>query len=164
MKFISLRDRADMGGALMLIVSLFGLIGNVMIDYNWGTGIPSYIATGYALTLGRVVPLMLGFYGVGAGIYFLFFLLSFFILNRSEPRGQNLTQTIGVAGAIIVLFELGLWYFVPYFMDKWVIAAVAGTPLAAFTNWDLLGLGATLLVMTQGLLLVTKSEPKIEIP
>ena len=164
MKFISLRDKVDMGGVLMLIVSLFGLIGNVMIDYNWGTGIPSYIATGYVLTLGRVVPLMIGFDGVEAGVYFLFFLLSFFILNRSEPRGRNLMQTIGVAGAIIVLFELGLWYFVPYFMDKWVIAAVAGTPLGAFTNWDLLGLGAILLIATQGLLPVTKSEPKMGIP
>ncbi|MCL5672974.1 MAG: hypothetical protein JRN68_08560 [Nitrososphaerota archaeon] len=161
---ISFRNKTDIAGVVVMTFALFGFLGNIGIDYNWGTGIPSYIAMGYTLTLGRVIPLVLGFYGVETGLYLLLFLLSFLILNRGESRGRNLLQTIRLAGTVIVLFELGLWYFVPYFMDKWVIAAVAGTPLAAFTNWDLLGLGATLLVMTQGLLLVTKSEPKIEIP
>ncbi|MDG6921362.1 MAG: hypothetical protein JRN59_07525 [Nitrososphaerota archaeon] len=153
-----------MAGAVVLAISLFGFVGNVMIDYNWGTGIPSYIAIGYVLTLGRVIPLSFSLNGVEAGIYYLLFLLSFSILNRSEPPRRNLLHTIGLAGAIIVLFELGLWYFVPYFMDKWVIAATVGTPLAAVTNWNLLGLGAIMLILTQGMLLVTKSGKEMEVP
>jgi hypothetical protein len=79
-------------------------------------------------------------------------LVSFLLLNRGEPLRVIALETTRLASAVVVLFELGLYYFVPYFMDKWVIDAFRNTPLQSFSNIDLLVAGAGLLLVSQVLL------------
>jgi hypothetical protein len=133
--------------------SLFGFLGNVMLDYNWGTNpITNTFAIAYNSSLRWMIPVPTGFYGVAAAGYFALLLLSFVVMNRREAPRKNVLQALNLAGWIIVLFELGLWYFVPYFMDKWVIDALRATPLQAFTNWDFLIVGIGITAVTQTLL------------
>jgi len=92
-------------------------------------------------------------------MYFGLFLASFLILNRKEPLKKNLIQMAGLGSGILVLFEVGLWYFVPYFMDKWAIDAVRDTPSRYLTNSDLLLTGAPIFVVSQLLLAKLRSRP-----
>ena len=153
-----MRDRIhtskfDVVMLVLLTFSLFGLLGNVMLDYNWGNNLlTDSFAFAYSVTLGRFIPFPIGYYGVGALGYFLLVLASFYALNRRESPRRNSLETLSLAGGILVAFELGLWYFVPYFMDKWIIDAVRNTPLQVFTNWDLLIVGAGIVVVSQLLL------------
>lgn len=122
-----------------MTLSLFGFLGNVMIDYNWGTNpVTSSIAVSYWMTLRWMIPFPLGYWGAGAVVYFSLFLFSFAVLNRKELAALNFLETVRLASFILVLFELGVYYFVPDFMDKWVISAVRDTPLGAITNTDVL--------------------------
>lgn len=149
-RFVALHGRVDTFSVILMVFSLFGFLGNVMLDYNWGTNpITNSIAMLYAATLRQIIPLPLGYYGVGAGIYLGLFLLSFLLLNRREPLRVNVLETIRLTSATVILFELGLYYFVPYFMDKWVVEAFRNTPLQSFTNIDLLALAIGVLVSTQ---------------
>ena len=133
-----------------MTVSLFGFLGNVMIDYNWGTNpVANSIAVSYWLTLRWIVPFPLNYWGAGAVIYFGFFLVSFALLNRDEPHLRNILETSRLASVMLVLFELGVYYFVPDFMDKWEVQAFHGTPLAIFTKWDLLAVALLSTVATQ---------------
>ncbi len=153
MKFWSPSDKLDVLGIALMTFSLFGFLGNVMLDYNWGTNfITNSFAVAYSVTLRQIIPFPNGYYGVGAGIYFGLFLFSFLVLNRKEPWKANVLETIRLASAIIALFEIGLYYFVPYFMDKWIIDAFRDTPLQSFTNNDLLAVSVGLLVVSQLLL------------
>ena len=143
-----------------MTISLFGFLGNVMIDYNWGTvPIVNSIAIFYAMTLMRLIPFPLNYWGLGAVVYFILFLLSFIVLNRNEGPTRNLLETIRLASIILVLFELGVFYFVPGWMDKWVIQALHGTPMDAFTNWDLLGVGLVSTIASHLVLTRIKSPP-----
>jgi len=145
----------DIGSAGVMIFSLFGFLGNVMLDYNWGTNpITNAFANTYTLTLRQLVPFPIGYYGIGAAIYLGLFLLSFIILNRRASLVSNLLETIRVASAVVIFFELGLYYFVPYWMDYWVIGAFSEGPLQYFTNWDLLGIGIACLALSQALLMI----------
>ena len=153
MRFVSLRNGVDVAAVVLMVISLYGFLGNVMLDYNWGTNlITSSFAVAYVDTLQRVIPFPIGYYGVGAGIYFAFFLFSFAVLNRGESLRTNALETVRLASAVIVLFELGLYYFVPYFMNVWVIDASRDTPLRYFTNIDLLVLALVILLFSQVLL------------
>ena len=139
MKFVSFRDRVNLAAIGLMLASLFGFLGNVMIDYNWGGNlVTNSIAVAYWMTLRWMIPFPLNYWGLVAVVYFALFLLSFAILNRKERPTRNLLDTVRLASIILILFELGVFYFVPGFMDKWVIQAVDDTSLAAFTNWDLL--------------------------
>ena len=139
LKFVAIKDRINLAAIAVMVVSLFGFLGNVMIDYNWGGNlVTNSIAVAYWMTLRWMIPLPLNYWGLGAVVYFVLFLFSFAVLNRKERLAQNLLETIRLASSILIMFELGVFYFVPGFMDKWVIQAVHGTPLASFTNFDLL--------------------------
>jgi hypothetical protein len=139
LKFVSFKDRVNLAAVSLMLVSLFGFIGNVMIDYNWGTNpVSNSIAIAYWMTLRWMVPFPLNYWGVGAVVYFALFLLAFAVLNRKEGLAWNMFETLRLASMILALFELGVFFSVPGYMDKWVIQAFYGTPLAFFTNWDLL--------------------------
>lgn len=133
-----------------MAISLFGFLGNVMIDYNWGTNfIVGSIAIFYWMTLRWMIPFPVNYWGLGAVMYFVLFLLSFAVLNRKQPLLRNVLETVRLASGILILFEVGVFYFVPGFMDKWVINAVRYTPLSYFTNWDLLGASVGLLIFSE---------------
>ena len=150
---MSLHSWVDAASIVLMAFSLFGFMGNVMLDYNWGTNpITNSFAIIYSDTLRRIIPFPTGYYGVGAGVYFGLFLLSFLILNRREPLAENALETLRLASAVVILFELGLYYFVPYFMDVWVIDAFRNSPLRYFTNWDLLALALVLFALSYVLL------------
>jgi hypothetical protein len=159
LRFVSLHSRVDVASIVLMAFSLFGFLGNVMLDYNWGTNpITNSFAIIYSSTLRQIIPFPLGYYGVGAGIYLGLFLSSFLLLNRREPLRVNVLETIGLASAVIVLFELGLYYFVPYFMNVWVIDAVKDTPLRYFTNTDLLALSAAAFILSQLMVRKVKTQ------
>ena len=153
------KTKVDFASLALLVFFLFGFLGNVMLDYNWGTNpVTNSFALAYTATLRKLIPFPVGYYGVGAAMYLLLLLVSFYVLNRREPSRKNFLETLSLAGMIVVVFELGLGYFVPYFMDKWVIDAVRNTPLQALTNWDLLTIGAGLIVVSQLLLHIRRPE------
>lgn len=157
MEFLVIHSKIDMVFVCLLAFSLFGFVGNVMLDYNWGTNpITNSFALIYSMTLRQLFPFPIGYYGAGAGIYLGLFLLSFLMLNRGTPLRRNLLETVRMASVVVILFELGLYYFVPYFMDVWVIAAFIGTPLQGFTNWDLLAFSIGTLGLTQSILLASR--------
>lgn len=139
MRLIKLRDKANIGAVVLMATSLFGFLGNVMIDYNWGTNfVTSSVALTYWLTLRWMIPFPLNYWGLGAAIYFVLFLLSFAFLNRNDRPLRNGLATLRLASVLVVMFEFGVYYFVPGFMNKWVIQAFDGTVFGLFTNWDLL--------------------------
>ena len=151
-----MRSWVDAAAVVLLAICLFGFLGNVMIDYNWGTNlVAKSFAIFYWMTLRWMIPFPVNYWGLGAVVYFGLFLLSFFVLNRRESSTRNFLQTVRLASAVLILFEVGVYYFVPDFMDKWVINAVLGTPLAYFTNWDLLVSAAILLFLSHFFLLKT---------
>lgn len=157
---MDLHSRLDVASVALMAFSLYGFLGNVMLDYNWGTNlVTNSFAIIYSSTLRQVIPFPYGYYGVGACIYFALFLLSFLILNRREPWRANVAETIRLASAVIILFELGLYYFVPYFMNVWVIDAARDTPLHYFTNTDLLVLSFIVLLLSQLLLHRVRMQP-----
>jgi hypothetical protein len=159
LRFVDLHSRLDAGSVALMVFSLYGFLGNVMLDYNWGTNpITNSFAIIYSSTLREVIPFPYGYYGIGAGIYFGLFLFSFSILNHGKPRRVSLLETISLASAIVVLFELGLWYFVPDFMNVWVIDAVRDTPLRYFTNVDLLALSVAVFISSQVLVHQTRGQ------
>jgi len=156
-----LHKRLDLAAVALLTFSLFGFLGNVMLDYNWGTNeVTSSFALAYSMTLRRAIPFPLGYYGIGAAIYFALFVLSFLFLNRKETLYRNFLQSLSLVSATVILFELGILYFVPYFMGKWVIDAARGTTLQAFTNWDLLGLAACVFLFSRVFLARTCREKR----
>lgn len=162
MKLVAFNDRVNLAATSVMVVSMFGFLGNVMIDYNWGTNlVTSSIAVAYWMTLGRLIPFPLNYWGLGAALYFVVFLISFAVLNRKEKFTLNLMETARMASVILVLFEVGVFHFVPNFMDKWVIQALHGTPLESFTNWDLLALALATAVVSHLVLVRIKlrSEP-----
>lgn len=133
-----------------------------MIDYNWGpTPVVGSIAVFYWVTLRWMVPFPIGYWGVGAVVYFVVFLFSFAILNRKEQLTWNLMETVRLASIILILFELGVFYFVPGFMDKWVVQALHDTPLGSFTNWDLLAVALTSTVASHLVLSRMKPRPRL---
>ncbi len=153
LEFVSLRNRTNLAAVSLMLVSLFGFLGNVMIDYNWGTNpVSNSIAIAYWMTLRWMVPFPLNYWGVGAVVYFALFLFSFAILNRKEVPTWNMFETVRLGSMILVLFELGVFWSVPGYMDKWVINAVRYTPLSYFTNWDLLGASVGSLTLSDLLL------------
>lgn len=142
-----------------MIVSLFGFLGNVMIDYNWGTNlIVVSLSVFYWMTLRWMIPFPLGYWGVGAVMYFMLFLLSFAVLNRKQPLLRNVLETVRLASGILILFEVGVFYFVPGFMDKWVINAVRYTPLSSFTNTDVLITAVGLFAVLEAVLIKSGSK------
>ena len=150
MQFVIFRNRTNLAAVLLMAISLFGFLGNVMIDYNWGTvPIVNSVAILYAMTLMRIIPFPLNYWGLGAVVYFVLFLLSFVLLNRNEDPTKNLLETFRLASIILVLFEFGVFYFVPGWMDKWVIQALHGTPLDSFTNWDVLAVALISTIASQ---------------
>jgi hypothetical protein len=159
LRFVDIHNNVDAASVVLMTISLFGFLGNVMIDYNWGT---NFIANSFALiywmTLRWMVPFPIGYWGVGAAVYFALFLLSFAVLNRRERTAKNLLETVRLGSVVVVLFEIGVFYFVPDFMNKWVIDAVRGTVLGAFTNWDLLVTSITLLIVSQMMLSWRRSK------
>ena len=161
MNLIPFRNKVDLAGAFVLAISLFGFLGNVMIDYNWGTNfVASSFALFYWMTLRWMVPFPIGYWGVGALFYFALFLLSFAILNRRESSVKNVLETIRLGSAAIIMFETGVFYFVPGFINKWVIDAVYGTPLASFTNWDLLATASVSAIVSNVILARLKHHSK----
>lgn len=153
LRLVEFSDKANVASTVALSVSLFGFLGNVMIDYNWGSNpITSSIAVAYWWTLRWMIPFPLNYWGLGAFLYFLVFLISFAALNRAEPLFSNLLQTIRLGSLLLVLFEVGVYYFVPDFMGKWVVNAVRGTTLAFFTNWDLLACSIAAMGLSQAML------------
>jgi hypothetical protein len=159
LKTVDFRSKVDLAAVILLGFSLFGFLGNVMIDYNWGTNfLTNSFSLIYSMTLGWLIPFPVGYWGVGAVIYFSLFLFSYAFLNRKAPFVTNFLQTIGLASAVLLLFEIGLYLFVPEFMDTWVIAASAGTPLQYFTNTDLFVLALGLLASSQFLVRFTRSR------
>lgn len=159
MKLIPLHDGLNASGALLMGFSLFGFLGNVMIDFNWGSNpITDSIAVAYWMTLRWMIPFPLNYWGMGAVVYFMIFLFSFSVINRGKPLGRNLLETGRLASAILVLFEIGVYVFVPGFMDKWVIQAAYRTPLESFTNWDLLVLALAGLIVLHFLLTKTTND------
>ena len=160
MQFVIFRNRINLAAILFLAFSLFGLLGKVLIDYNWGTvPIVNSIAILYAMTLMRVISFPLNYWGLGAVAYFILFLLSFVVLNRNEQPTRNLLGTVRLASIILVLFEFGVFYFVPGWMDKWVIQALHDTPLDSFTNWDLLGVALTSTIASH--LVLARTKPRL---
>ncbi|MDG6971224.1 MAG: hypothetical protein JRN54_08985 [Nitrososphaerota archaeon] len=146
----------------IMVVSLFGFVGNVMIDFNWGaTPIAGSVALAYWMTLRWIIPFPVNYWGLGALVYFLFFLASFALLSRNERPIRILLGTLRLGSAVLIVFEIGVYYFVPGFMDKWVINAVRGTSLAIFTNWDVLGFSIVTLVVSQALISMN-SQPNRE--
>lgn len=134
-----MRNMTNFVATSLMIISLFGFMGNVAIDFNWGTTpVVGYLALIYWMTLRWLVPFPINYWGVGAVVYFSLFLLSFAVLNRKNALIPNLLETVRLGSMVTVLFELGVFYFVPGFMNKWVINAVRGTWFAYFTNWDVL--------------------------
>lgn len=157
LRLVPFQDKVNLVALSVMFVSLFGFLGNVMIDYNWGTNfVTNAIAVTYWMTLRWIIPFPLNYWGLGAVVYFVLFLGSFATINRSERPARNLTETVRLAAAILVLFEAGVWYFVPEFMDKWIINAVRNTPLGQFTNWDLMAASLVLLTVSQAVLLKSK--------
>lgn len=153
MKFLSTYGRTEIAAIALTILSLFGFMGNVMLDYNWGTNfITNSFAIVYSLTIRQLIPFPVGHFGVGAAVYLGLFLISFLILNKRMPLRENVLQTLSLASAVIVLFEMGLYYFVPYFMNLWVIQGFYGTPLRYFTNVDLLATAISVLIVSQACL------------
>jgi len=149
----TLRTRSDVAVTALMAFALYGFLGNVMLDYNWGTNVvTNSFALIYSATLRRLPLFPIGWYGAGAAVYFGIFLLSFFILNRKTPASQNVLETVRMAAGTVVLFEVGLYLFVPYFMDYWVIDAVKNTALRSFTNTDLLLSALGLLAASQAVL------------
>ena len=157
MRFVPFQDKINLASIILMLVSLFGFIGNVMIDFNWGTNvITNSFAIIYWMTLRWMIPFPVDYWGLGAVVYFTFFLFSFAVLNRKEPFKENLIQTVRLASVILVFFEIGVCYFVPDFFYKWVINAVRDTPLSTFTNADLLAAAIGLAVASQLSLIRTK--------
>ena len=161
MRFVTFRNRINLAAVILMTISLFGFIGNVAIDYNWGTTpVVSSIAIFYGITLKWIIPYPVGYWGLGAVVYFAFFLLSFGILNRKEPPFRNILEVTRLASVILVLFEVGVYYYVPLFMNKWVIDAVKDTALESFTNWDLLATSMTLFILSN-LILVRSNHSRM---
>ena len=153
-ELVLLRSKTDAFGSALMALSLFGFLGNVMIDYNWGTNlITNSIAIIYWMTLRWIIPFPVNYWGLGAVIYFALFLLSFAILNRKQSLLRNVLETVRLASFVLILFETGVYYFVPGFMDKWVINAVRYTILGYITNWDVLAASGVLMVVSQGTLM-----------
>ena len=139
LRFVAFQDRINLAAISLIVISLFGFLGIVMIDYNWGTNlVANSIAVTYWMTLRWMIPFPLNYWGLGAVVYFALFLSSFAVLNRRERLRQNLLETIRMGSIILIFFELGVFYFVPDFIDKWVIQAVRDSWLGYFTNADLL--------------------------
>lgn len=150
MKFVSLYNPTNFVSVVIMAFSLFGFVGNVMTDFNWGNNpVVASIAFAYWLTLRRMIPFPLNYWGVGALAYFALFLVSFGILNRTTSFCENILETARLASVVLILFEMGVLTFVPNFMNNWVLAAFAGTFLAWFTNWDLLGTGILVLLVSE---------------
>lgn len=159
LKTVSLRDKVNLIAIVVMTISLFGFLGNVMIDFNWGSNlITSSLALTYWMTLRVLIPFPLNYWGVGAAAYFVVFLLSFAVLNRGERLATNFLETIRLASVIIILFEIGVFYFVREFMDKWIVQALRDTQFASFTNWDLLFLAVATMVASHFALMKMKSS------
>ncbi len=135
-----------------MVFSLYGFLGIVAIDYNWGSGIAERFATVYVLTLGRVIPLWVNYYGAEATFYFGLFLLSFLVLNRRETHAKNILGALRLGSVTVLLFEFGVYLTLPYQMGMWVIQALADTPLAWFSNTDLVIIAAVTLGVSQSVL------------
>jgi len=149
-------DAAAIG---LMVFSMYGLISVMMIDYNWGSGITNAFALVYIRTLGRAIPAE--DLGSKAGLFFALTLLSFLILNKRQPLKENVLETLRLGSVIICLFELGLAFYVPYFMDTWVIQDFYGTPLQFFTNVDLLVAALGSLIVSQCCLFRIRSKKRI---
>jgi hypothetical protein len=150
MKFVGIRHKKDAAAVALMTFSLYGFLGNVMLDLNPGT---NYVMNTFAIiyydTLMQVIHFPIGFWGAGAAIYFGLFLGAFLILNRREPLLKNVLQTLRLASATVVLFELGLFYLLPSAVNITVMTAFYFTPLHDFTNANLLVTGVGLLIASQ---------------
>jgi hypothetical protein len=156
MKLEELDSGVDVAATALIGLSMYGFLSMIMIDYNWGTGLTNAFAAVYTATLGRIIPAE--DLGPKAALYFVLLLLSFLMLNRRQLLKENLLETLRLGSAIIVLFEVGVFAYVPYFIYKWVIQDLYGTPLQYFTNLDLLLVAAGLLVASQFFLLRTRRQ------
>jgi hypothetical protein len=161
MNTVDLGNRYNLIGIVTAATSLFGFLGNIMTDYNWGTNfLTNSFALIYAQTLERLTPFAPGASGIAAFGYFGLFLSSFALLNRSKPARVNLLETARLGALVVILFEVALYYFVPYFMDKWVMQVLYGTPLQDFTNLDLAVAGIVLFAVPQAYLRRIHKSPR----
>lgn len=77
-------------------------------------------------------------FGRNALISLLMLLGSFFVLNRRVGWKKDVTHTVAVGLTATLAFEILLMVYQPFYLSWYVINPQAGTPLAWFTNLDLL--------------------------
>jgi hypothetical protein len=153
LKFVDMTNRTDRAALFLMVFSFYCYLSLVMIGFNWGSGLPNAFAVVYLLGVQKIIPIFINRLGAEAAIFFLLFAASFLILNRRKPRTENLLETLRMGSVIMILFEFGLILTDWHDMGVWVIQAFVGTPLQAFTNWDLLILAVVVLVLSQSLLM-----------
>jgi len=144
------REAGVSGVALTgLAISVFSLLALMSPDVLGDQPMPFALYMAYYYTLRNIVPVIGGAYGVDAGIYMVIMLCSFAILNRKVGATINLLQTVRLAAAMVLVFEVSLFFVAPVWRDVFVIAAQIGTPFQWFTNDDLMFVSVSFLVLTQ---------------